>query len=715
MITGLIRLRVGLVVAMAAIVALAAGAVFDRFVWWLLLTPVAIGAAALSTFRRRWLVRLTAAVAAALTSIIAVVLVLGGGGNDIAASFGPGFQRLLSTDWPSPDRPDLVGTIAVGLALMTAVAAELARRNRLHLAPLAPVVVGQVSVIALSAPVGVRLRWVLPLGVLALVFAALRPGAGIALRERLLLLRGERRLVPVSLIAVGLAAGLAGPIALSTRADPRRNEPADSTASLIDPIEATLALQAIDPPIDLHEITFTDSGPGVVVREAVRWRTAALVEWDGRVWTPDLTLRPIGRRLGPPADDTVSASITFLDDDLQLVPLPGSAVTIDATIETDPAHTIVRLAERPSPDEAVVVTSRVEPSIAESDPGRIGILEIDENAAGFTELAAGLVEEGGSSRAGDLLTQLQAIESVMKDDFLLRTDASGGGLQRALIDRFLRDTQRGNAEQFATSFAILARSLGVEARIATGFQVEPERIDTGGAEATLTLSSADALIWPEVRIGDGWVAFDPVPDEEDTNSVPPPPEPQVQTPAAPQPPIVPPPESADEPVVTEDDADDDAAAGLPAVVTYVLAAVAGISALLIPFLLAIALILALKWRRRRRRLSGTPPERIRGAWAVATDRLIDAGMTIHRSDTNDEIASDGSGQVPQAQRELRRLASLASATTFGDPARPDLLVEDATGCLGQVETSMAADRSMWERLRWRLSLRSLRSKTASPV
>ena len=366
-------------------------------------------------------------------------------------------------------------------------------------------------------------------------------------------------------------------------------------------------------------------------------------------------------------------------------------------------------------DDSLEVTSRVEPSIAESDPGQIGILEIDENAVGLTELATALVEEGNASTSDDLLTQLRAIESVMSERFLLRTDASGGGLQRALIDRFLRDTQRGNREQFSTGFVLLVRSLGVDARVATGFEVEPDRIERSDGAATIRLSSEDARIWPEVRIGDGWVAFDPVPAEEDSDAVPPEPDPQVQTPAAPQPPFNPPPESADEPVVTEDDADTDATEGLPVVVTYVLTAAAAIGALLIPVLLAIAVILGAKWRRRRRRLSGSPPARIQGAWAIATDRLVDAGMTIDRSDTNDDIAIDAAEQVPTAHRELRRLASLASATTFGSPVRPDLLAEDAAGCLGQVETSMGEDRTAWERLRWKLSLRSLRSKTASPV
>ena len=52
----------------------------------------------------------------------------------------------------------------------------------------------------------------------------------------------------------------------------------------------------------------------------------------------------------------------------------------------------------------------------------------------------------------------------MREEFVLDSNVQGGGLQQALIDRFLRDTQRGTAEQFATAFVLLTRSLGIEAR-----------------------------------------------------------------------------------------------------------------------------------------------------------------------------------------------------------------------------------------------------------
>jgi transglutaminase-like putative cysteine protease len=711
---GLLRLRVALVTLMMCVVALAAGDIFDRRAWWLLLPPVLVGGTAFLTCPRRWTIRLASGLGTVVAATTIVVVVSDGTGSDLGAAFGAGTQRLLSTDWPSPDRADLLGIVATGLGLATAVSAELARRRRLHLSPLIPVLIAHLLVIALSSPAGVRLGWIVPLAVLALAFAALRPGPDSDLRERLTLLRGERRLLPVAVVALGVAASLAVPLALTARADPRRTEPATGSAAVLDPIEATLALQAIDPSIVLHEVRIEEISTAAEDRPLLRWRTAALDVYDGRRWAPDLVLRPIGRRLNAPAPDTISATVTFEDDDLQLVPLPGAPVVVDATIETDDARTIVRLADRPLDDDRYAVTARVEPSVSQAS-GAIGVRELDENAIALAELAAGLAEQGGADETTDLLGRLQAIESTMRDDFVLRADASGGGLQRALIERFLRDTQRGNAEQFATAYVLLVRSLGVDARVATGFAVESDRLNTDGDVTALTLRSDDAVIWPEVRIGDQWVAFDPVPEEEDSDAVPPPPEPQVQTPAAPQPPIAPPPETADERVVTEDDTDTDNASGLPALVGYALWALAGVATLAIPILLIVGLILGIKWRRRRRRLSGAPAERIRGAWAVATNALVDGGMTITTSDTNDEIADDAVDFVPAAHREVRRLATLASATTFGDPARPDLLAEDATACLGHVEASMSESRSSWQRARWRLSLRSLRRRTTSPV
>ncbi len=156
---------------------------------------------------------------------------------------------------------------------------------------------------------------------------------------------------------------------------------------------------------------------------------------------------------------------------------------------------------------------------------------IDESATSFGELAGGLVGDG------TLIDQLTQLETTMRNEFVLDNDVQGGGLQQALIDRFVRDTRRGTTEQFVTAFVLLARSLGIEARVATGFVADRANADPttiGAPGASVTLRSDDADTWPEVQLTDGrWLAFDPVPDNEATDGEPPPPVPDAQTPAAP--------------------------------------------------------------------------------------------------------------------------------------------------------------------------------------
>ncbi len=703
---GLVRIRILLLGAAFVVLGAAACGIFDSLEWALVVTPaippLAVGALA----RRGAVVRTASAVAAVLVATSIAVVSVGGNVGDVGAAFGAGLQRVLSTEWPSPVRADLIGTIAADLAILAAIAALLAAARRWHLLPLLPVLIAYAGVIALSAPLGFRPVSLIVLSVIGITFALIRIDGSV--RERWLLLRGERRLIGLIALAGFIAVAISSSVSFASRSDPRQEEPAQETAALLDPIEATIALRALDPPIDLHEVTQT--GDGSRAEMPVRWRTAALEEYDGRRWSPVLTLRPIGSTLGPVTGDTIDASITFLDDDLRLVPLAGSPVSVDVAVETDRDRTVVRLVERPTPGDAVGVVSNI--AVDSSNLGAdVAVVPrpVDETVAGLTGLAQSL---GGTDASGNttLIDQLTTIEQTMRDDFVLDSDAQAGGMQRALIDRFLRDTQRGNTEQFATAFVLLARSLGADARVATGFVVDEPSADS------LMLTSSDAVVWPEVALLDGrWIAFDPVPAEESTDPAPPEPEPEVQTPAAPQPPIEPPPESEDtstdddEPVPEVDDAL--STATLWATRTVVAAAI-----VLLPLAVATGLVLGVKfWRRRRRRRLPEPAARIQGAWASATDALVDAGLAIPASYTDDEIARRGDPIAPAAQRELHRLAVLNGAATYGAPSRPDLLAQDALQCLDAIDTAIAEPKSRWQRARWRLSLRSLRRSTRSPV
>lgn len=95
--------------------------------------------------------------------------------------------------------------------------------------------------------------------------------------------------------------------------------------------------------------------------------------------------------------------------------------------------------------------------------------------------------------------------------------AQAPGTGTAALRSFLtvESDRFGYCEQFAASMALLARSLGLPARISVGF-LRPERIDG----STFEFSAHDLHAWPEIWFtGVGWVGFEPTPTSH-TRSVP---------------------------------------------------------------------------------------------------------------------------------------------------------------------------------------------------
>ncbi|MFW2335246.1 hypothetical protein, partial [Ilumatobacter sp.] len=91
----LLRARIGLVTAMMLVVAIAAGDIFDRRVWWFLVPPALAGTGALITMSRRWPARFGGAVLAVAGGTV-VVVTADGTSSDLGAAFGAGTPRLIS-------------------------------------------------------------------------------------------------------------------------------------------------------------------------------------------------------------------------------------------------------------------------------------------------------------------------------------------------------------------------------------------------------------------------------------------------------------------------------------------------------------------------------------------------------------------------------------------------------------------------------------------
>ena len=213
----------------------------------------------------------------------------------------------------------------------------------------------------------------------------------------------------------------------------------------------------------------------------------------------------------------------------------------------------------------------------------------------------------------------------------------------------------------------------------------------------------------------GWVAFDPVPEGMSNEDPTPPEPPDAQSPAAVQPPILPPSEEGeeiDDPLLDADPGDSRwTVVGRWAIRV---GAVGGLAVL--PFALAIGAILLVKWRRRRRRrMLLEPDRRIRAEWANTTDYLIDAGLTVHPAWTDERIAEAAAPLARRARFELRRLAQMSTAMTFGDTTQANVIVMDALEASRMVDAAIRTEQTRGQRIRSHLSLRSIRRGTRSPI
>ncbi len=77
---------------------------------------------------------------------------------------------------------------------------------------------------------------------------------------------------------------------------------------------------------------------------------------------------------------------------------------------------------------------------------------------------------------------------------------------RDVVDFFLFDARRGYCDYYATAMAVLARSLGIPARLAIGYATG----DLDLASLSYLVAEDSAHSWPELYFpGVGWVAFEP--------------------------------------------------------------------------------------------------------------------------------------------------------------------------------------------------------------
>jgi uncharacterized protein YggT (Ycf19 family) len=309
---------------------------------------------------------------------------------------------------------------------------------------------------------------------------------------------------------------------------------------------------------------------------------------------------------------------------------------------------------------------------------------------------------------------------------------SGGFVYDATIDpvdtpdaisAFLR-TKRGFCVQFASAYAVMARTLGIPARVAVGF--------TPGeaADGVFRVSAHDAHAWPEVWFaGLGWThLFDPtpsadtvptggsdLPDESPVGAVPVPggttqstapitvdgTTPQQTQPSATATPTTAPSGSGEsgEPSPATPEVTTDAPGGGTAVWTVVARVALAVIVLAGAYVVAVRSAAA---RRRSRRRDAAPVVAVQGAWDEALDHLRLSHIATDPALTPLELSRVIPDGAPGASRPLRDLARRYTTVRYG--SRPPTEDDAARAWEATDALTDALEADLTWRGRWRRRL-----------
>ena len=560
----------------------------------------------------------------------------------ITDALANGIPRLLTAMIPVESTPDTVVVPVVAAWLAGLAGHEVAARAGRVLLGLVPAVAlygGALYVVGPNAGSAGRSTLALAaLVVLALAVTA-RPAAGpslagvppktrAAVRGRALAGAATGLVVLLGLIAA-VGPWVGGRVS-ATPVDPRRYVQPPQVDTLDESPLNRISGWALTPKEKLLEVG--PSGPGA---GSIRLRLAVLPDYDGITWRVGATYRNAGRVLPtPPAAPDVpvrriTQQITVADLTGRLLPVVPTPTGVDGTrIAYDAATGTVIRPEELTPGLRYTVTSDAhEPDynlLPTADaPAGDAVTRFLTVGAGVPDSIERLADQlaDGNGAAYD---RAAAIEEFLAEHYRKVPDAPSGhaypNLSFFLFGPRDQGGQRGTSEQFAASFALLARLTGLPSRVVVGFDAPK----AGGP-----VTAGDAVAWPEVLFEDlGWVAFDPLPKSDET---PRPVEDDFTPKPSTPPPTSEPPPPTDEPSTSAPPAlAEPPAAGQGGVSRVVVASGASGSVLLLVGAAALAVVLMRRGLRRRRLTEGAPDERITGAWFEFTDAMRLAGRPVPR-------------------------------------------------------------------------------------
>jgi transglutaminase-like putative cysteine protease len=291
----------------------------------------------------------------------------------------------------------------------------------------------------------------------------------------------------------------------------------------LDPFISINAQLSGGQPVDLFKVQTSDPQ---------YWRLYTLDVFDGEEWrssdpdgsvsgqtvtVPAVLPQPAGYD-PPPNTGTRSFTFRIITDDFgseHALPMAQTPEAIPAgdlgDVTWDPGRSQAFVDGRLDAGMQYTVRSRIlVPTAKQLDQ----VIDLSEAQYGqWTELPADLdprIEEIANDWTRDAVSDYDKVLAIQRhfhaDGFTYSTDVDVADDADALLT-FLTQTRTGFCQQYATAMAVLARELGIPARVAVGYQAGTLQDD-----GTYLVRSTDAHAWVEVFFeGYGWLQFEPTP------------------------------------------------------------------------------------------------------------------------------------------------------------------------------------------------------------
>ncbi|MDQ6782928.1 MAG: DUF3488 and transglutaminase-like domain-containing protein [Actinomycetota bacterium] len=590
----------------------------------------------------------------------------------VGGLFG-GWSKILTTSVPVPPTADRLPVLSGVVALAVAVA--LLAGSRAHPGVIALIPAGVVLLVALAlgvhgpgSPVAVSAAPAVLAGAYLLIVS--RPAdVGVAWVPPA---RSVAAVVTGAVVVVAaLAIGTSWPLATS-------RTPADLRSSLRPPID----LGSAPNPLDLFpqrsaqpdSVMFSAQVDQAWLSSPTDWRLVSLNVFDGSGWTTDARAVRAGTVLDVPTAVDSSLLGPASTDQLSIRDLTGPWVPTTglptgvrpADLAYDPAASIL-IASPSAQGHSFTVTSRL-PAPTRKALDTAGVTVSAANAAltevpgCFPATLAQLATRATSGR-GRPDQQAVAIEQALADLNGFSSDpAATPGSSCGRLKQFALSKQ-GTAEQFATSYVLMARSVGLPARLAVGFL--PGTVDPSTGRTTV--HGSDATVWPEVDLsGLGWVMFNPVPATSSNGSAGG--------------------GAASSTTVSKNDAGLNQVRGTvanspgstatngghgpghgagaqPRSKAWWLLAIPVVIVIVISGLVGTRLLIRSRRRARRRDLALPPADRITGAWAEVLDALAPFDTAISAL-TPSEVTAEAAKAAGGAGAPVRQLGSLVDLSVY---------------------------------------------------